>query len=75
MSKQCNNNKQVKYIDMGNVQSSLGILPSALDRSMMSPDNGLAGRCVADREPRRHMMADLSREKFSLHLMRCSVFP
>ena len=35
---------------------------------MMSPDNGLAGRCVADREPRRHMVADLSREKFSLHL-------
>ena len=23
---------------------------------MMSPDNGLAGRCVADREPRRHCL-------------------
>ena len=58
-----------------NVQSSLGTLLSELDRSMMSPDNGLAGRCVADREPRRHTIADLSRKKFSLHLMRCSVFP
>ena len=26
-----------------------------------------------DREPRRHMMADLSKEKFSLHLSQCSV--
>ena len=41
---------------------------------MMSFDNGLAGQCLADREPRRYMMVDLSRKKFSLHLMRFSVF-
>ena len=28
-----------------------------------------------EREPRRHVMADLKREKFSLHLSQCSVEP
>ena len=37
-----------------NVQSSLGTLPSVLDRSIMSPDNGLAGWCVDDRELQTH---------------------
>ena len=42
---------------------------------MVSPDDGLSGRWQAEREPRRHMIADLSSEKFSRHLSQCSVFP
>ena len=40
---------------------------------MASPDDGLSGRWQAEREPRRHMIADLSSEKFSRHLSQCSV--
>ena len=35
----------------------------------MSPGiSGLAGRWTAERDPRRHMIDDLRREKFILHL-------
>ena len=47
----------------------LGILPSVVDRLMMSLDKGLAGLCVADQEACRHMMADLNRVKFSQSLI------
>ena len=56
------------------IQSWLGTLPSELARSTVSPAIvGPAGRWTIERDPRRHIMADLSSEKLILHLSQCNV--
>ena len=56
------------------IQSWLGTLPSELARSMVSPVRvGPAGRWTIERDPRRHIMADLISEKLILHLSQCNV--
>ena len=42
---------------------------------MTSPDDGLSGWWQVERDPLRHMITDLSREKFNQDLIQCSVFP
>ena len=40
---------------------------------MASVVGGVANGEKVDREPRMHIMADLIKEKFNLHLSQCSV--
>ena len=48
-----------------------GTLLSEQARSMVSMVSLPAGRWIAERDPRRHMIADLRREKLSLDLIQC----